>query len=597
MKHKKRIRPMALALAMSMVLSNQAFAAELPDMTRVITVLQETPADFELRTGYQLASGWHYVLDGECVQVYEDETPVIEADEVEDETPVDNQTPASDETTVEEPAPADGDTTEDKQPHTGKDESSEDTQTPENGDMEEDTQKPADENTETKNQTSTESEASGTPSDSENEPTDDSEEQESAEASYLTSEQFSNIAERIQYNVTVPIEGLPSFITQEMVVGALKAQDESGFPASVTIAQIIQESGFGSYGPGGEDGKGLSYLAYQYCNLFGIKGTGSAGSVSMSTGEMTGTGASYTINAGFRAYHTYTECIMDRTELLQKVYSDLTEGTSDANTFAVQIGKRWATDISYGQHLIQQMEKYDLYRLDDLTLMDFNSMIGRFANPCPGATISSTFGYRDFDHSVHKGLDLGTGSENLPTYAAEAGTVVTAGWSDSAGNWIVIDHGNGLVTKYMHHAEIYVQTGDHVEKGQQIGLSGTTGNSSGNHLHFQVEEDGTAVDPMPYLYAETTTLAMSQTAKEASAAWSKSKSLSNGTKKLTTQTVQTPRLLAELREVQHEKKSVKSLVGGAGIFESGTGQYWNCIANTANRSVLYADSLLLCKKF
>ncbi len=55
------------------------------------------------------------------------------------------------------------------------------------------------------------------------------------------------------------------------------------------------------------------------------------------------------------------------------------------------------------------------------------------------------------------------------------------------------------MTKYMHHAEIYVKEGDTVEKGQQIGLSGTTGNSTGNHLHFQVEEEGKAVDPLRYL--------------------------------------------------------------------------------------------------
>ena len=146
------------------------------------------------------------------------------------------------------------------------------------------------------------------------------------------------------------------------------------------------------------------------------------------------------------------------------------------------------------------MERYDLYRLDKMKLSDFNAMIGIFANPCPGAVITSTFGYRTYDNSFHKGLDLGTGSENIPTYAADAGTVIVAGWSDTAGNWVVIDHGNGLVTKYMHHSAIYVEAGQHVEKGQQIGLSGTTGDSSGNHLHFQVEENGVAVDPEPYLW-------------------------------------------------------------------------------------------------
>ena len=316
--------------------------------------------------------------------------------------------------------------------------------------------------------------------------------------------------EKVKYNLALPIDGIPSFITQEMIIGALKCQDETGYPASVTIAQIIQESGYGVYGPGGEDGQGLSYLAYQYCNLFGIKGTGPAGSVDMLTGEQTSAGADYTITAGFRVYHTYTECLEDRTELLREVYSDLTENITDANTFAMKIGSRWATSLTYSQNLIQQMETYDLYRLDDMTLEQFSNMIGTFANPCPGASITSEFGYRSFDNSFHKGLDLGTGDYNIPTYAADEGTVVMAGWSDTAGNWVIIDHGNGLVTKYMHHDKIYVEAGQHIEKGQQIGLSGTTGNSTGNHLHFQVEENGVAVNPMTYLAGNDTSSAGKQ---------------------------------------------------------------------------------------
>ena len=318
-------------------------------------------------------------------------------------------------------------------------------------------------------------------------------------SSFSPSQPFPDESEKIKYNVSLPIEGIPSFITQEMIVGALKCQDETGFPASVTIAQIIQESGYGYYGEGGENGQGLSYLAYQYCNLFGIKGEGPAGTVDMLTNEHTFRGTTYTTTAGFRVYNTYTECIEDRTEILRKSYSDLTKGVTDANTFAMKIGSRWATSRSYSQNLIEQMERYDLYRLDEMTLDEFSNMIGQFADPCPGAYKTSGFGYRAFDESFHKGIDLGTGSYNLPTYAAEAGTVIKAGYDTSAGNWIVIDHGNGLITKYMHHKEIYVEEGQHVEKGQQIGLTGNTGYSTGNHLHFQVEENGSAVDPTIYL--------------------------------------------------------------------------------------------------
>lgn len=322
----------------------------------------------------------------------------------------------------------------------------------------------------------------------------------------LPSNKFPDNRDKIKYNVELPLENIPSFITQEMIVGALKCQDEMGYPASVTIAQIIQESGYGQYGPGGEDGEGLSYLAYQYNNLFGIKGTGPAGSVDMRTGEQTADGTGYMTTAGFRVYNTYTECIEDRAELLANVYSDLTFGVEDANTFAIRVGSRWATDVDYGLTLIRVMERYDLYRLDEMTLGEFSDMLGAFVNPCPGAVLTSTFGYRTAPtagaSTYHKGIDLGTGEYNIPTYAAAEGTVIFAGDAGTAGMMIVIDHGDGLVTKYMHHDKIYVEEGDEVEKGQQIGLSGTTGVSTGNHLHFQVEVNGQAVDPMEYLNLE-----------------------------------------------------------------------------------------------
>ena len=322
-------------------------------------------------------------------------------------------------------------------------------------------------------------------------------------SSFTPSSEFIDNREKVKYNVDVPVEGLPGFVTQEMLVGALKCQDETGYPASVTIAQIIQESGFGKYGPDGDKGQGLSYLAYQYNNLFGIKGSGTAGSVAMNTGEQHLDGSRYNITAGFRVYNTYTECIEDRTGLLDRVYKDLTFGVKDANTFAMKIGQRWATSLSYGQNLIRQMERYDLYRLDEMTLDEFSGLIGMFANPCPGARLTSSFGFREAPlagaSTYHKGVDLGTGAYNIPTYAAQAGIVTYAGPSGAAGNLVTIDHGDGLVTKYMHHDKVYVKPGDRVEKGQQIGLSGTTGNSTGNHLHFQVEKNGAVINPLLYL--------------------------------------------------------------------------------------------------
>ena len=125
---------------------------------------------------------------------------------------------------------------------------------------------------------------------------------------------------------------------------------------------------------------------------------------------------------------------------------------------------------------------------------------GYFTHPCPGYSYqSSYFGeVRSFDPVPHKGHDYAAPA-GTPTYAAAAGKVVIAGYSTSAGNWVVIDHGDGLVTKYMHHSYLYVSAGQYVEKGQQIGGVGTTGYSTGNHLHFQVEVNGVPVNPDLYL--------------------------------------------------------------------------------------------------
>lgn len=139
------------------------------------------------------------------------------------------------------------------------------------------------------------------------------------------------------------------------------------------------------------------------------------------------------------------------------------------------------------------------YAQDYLNALQNNSLSGngQFTNPCPSGSVSSPFGWRE-GGEFHKGLDLAA-PEGTPTYAADDGTVIIAGWSNSAGNWVVIDHGGGVVTKYMHHSSIMVSAGQHVTKGQQIGRVGNTGQSFGAHLHFQVEVNGQAVDPQTYL--------------------------------------------------------------------------------------------------
>ncbi len=110
--------------------------------------------------------------------------------------------------------------------------------------------------------------------------------------------------------------------------------------------------------------------------------------------------------------------------------------------------------------------------------------------------INSSFGKRW--GGVHTGIDIG-GNTGKTYYAAAAGKVISAGWGGGYGNMIVIDHGNGLKTLYAHSSKLLVSSGNHVKQGQSIGLVGSTGNSSGPHLHFEVIRNGTPVNPMNYL--------------------------------------------------------------------------------------------------
>jgi murein DD-endopeptidase MepM/ murein hydrolase activator NlpD len=99
---------------------------------------------------------------------------------------------------------------------------------------------------------------------------------------------------------------------------------------------------------------------------------------------------------------------------------------------------------------------------------------------------------------MHEGIDI-TASSGTPIWAAAAGTVIWASWRGGYGNCVVVDHGNGLATLYAHASSILVGVGQSVGQGEMIALVGSTGNSSGPHLHFEVRVNGSAVDPLLYL--------------------------------------------------------------------------------------------------
>lgn len=112
--------------------------------------------------------------------------------------------------------------------------------------------------------------------------------------------------------------------------------------------------------------------------------------------------------------------------------------------------------------------------------------------------ITSEFGYRYIfgGYSFHTGIDIGAwGGSNI--LAANSGTVLWVGWDPNGyGNYVMIDHGGGVVTLYAHSCRVLVETGEYVKKGQPIALVGTTGLSTGNHLHFEIRVNGSYQNPL-----------------------------------------------------------------------------------------------------
>ena len=133
-----------------------------------------------------------------------------------------------------------------------------------------------------------------------------------------------------------------------------------------------------------------------------------------------------------------------------------------------------------------------------------------WARPAAGY-ISSNYGYRT--HPIygivkfHAGTDLAGGC-GIPIYAARGGQVVYAGWNGGYGNFILINHGGGITTGYAHIAtgKTFVRFGEQVSTGTHIANVGSTGGSTGCHLHFEVREDGKAINPVPFMRGKGITL-------------------------------------------------------------------------------------------
>ncbi|MBE6960885.1 MAG: peptidase M23 [Ruminococcaceae bacterium] len=125
---------------------------------------------------------------------------------------------------------------------------------------------------------------------------------------------------------------------------------------------------------------------------------------------------------------------------------------------------------------------------------------GGYIWPTDSRYITSTIGGRESPGGIgstnHKGTDIGRVGYTSPIYASKAGTVIVSQYSSSYGHYVVIAHGSGNTTLYAHMSSRKVKVGDVVKQGQTIGISGSTGNSTGPHLHFEIMENGVIINPL-----------------------------------------------------------------------------------------------------
>jgi murein DD-endopeptidase MepM/ murein hydrolase activator NlpD len=133
--------------------------------------------------------------------------------------------------------------------------------------------------------------------------------------------------------------------------------------------------------------------------------------------------------------------------------------------------------------------------------------------PVDNVTLTSSFGNRnDPFHGrrrMHQGIDI-PGPIGTPVYATADGVVRRSEWANGYGNLVEINHGNGLETRYGHLSKLIAQPNERVRRGQLIGLMGSTGRSTGSHLHYEVRIAGAAVNPMPYIEGTNYELALAE---------------------------------------------------------------------------------------
>jgi len=197
----------------------------------------------------------------------------------------------------------------------------------------------------------------------------------------------------------------------------------------------------------------------------------------------------------------YRQLQVDSQNDLQSSQNELKEKIDESNALIDKLKKDKSEVESQYKKLDEeeaQMRSQIKKLMEELNRSNYVG--GTFMWPTPGITkITSPYGMRNHPitgvYKLHTGVDIGAGY-GVHILAANSGTVVTAGFNNAYGNYVVIDHGGGYATLYAHMSKIVVSKGAKVVKGDHIGNVGSTGYSTGNHLHFEIIKNGSTIDPM-----------------------------------------------------------------------------------------------------
>lgn len=194
---------------------------------------------------------------------------------------------------------------------------------------------------------------------------------------------------------------------------------------------------------------------------------------------------------------TTTDTVLDEVDKQEKTEQTDTESTKETAAFVD------LENIDQYAEYSEESAEACVFDLAEIRTLSSNKLaVNEMCMPIASTNVTSEFGYRTNpitgNYAMHSGIDIGANTGDK-IYAALGGTVVKAKESYDYGRFVTIDHGDGLVTIYAHCSKLLVEVGDKVEKGQVIALAGSTGWSTGPHLHFEIRVNGIRIDPQYYL--------------------------------------------------------------------------------------------------